>query len=244
MRQPSLVLLAVAAVSSLAHADKKSVPPAGTWQAPDKDGTICVEGDGEQLRLTFLPTSGEATVVAGRYRVDVADQTATVVSWKITDAGKQARTTCKATKNTTDVAVAARLVPALAKGAELSLLLEASCAAGQPALEIFFPMQGEYVALEATRGQCAIEPEIVKRKVDLRRYARLRRTVIEHLGHAHMTRGMNVDTTDALKRAVGKSDIPLLAAMLHDRDNVVRLTAREVLQELAPDTLRGAEPAP
>jgi len=61
------------------------------------------------------------------------------------------------------------------------------------------------------------------------RYDQLKSVVSRHVGYAHMTRGMNANTIEALKREVTAADLPLLAKMLNDHDVVAAMTAANVL---------------
>ena len=47
-----------------------------------------------------------------------------------------------------------------------------------------------------------------------------------------MTRGMNMNTINALKNAVTQSDIPVLRRMLEDSDRIVIMTSVNVLMEM------------
>jgi hypothetical protein len=64
------------------------------------------------------------------------------------------------------------------------------------------------------------------------RYSELARTVDRNVGHAHLTRGVNVCTIAALRRQVTDADIPVLQEMLSSKDNVHRLAAGYVLSIL------------
>jgi hypothetical protein len=66
------------------------------------------------------------------------------------------------------------------------------------------------------------------------RYSQLRCTVDRNTGFAHMTRGTNQHTIEALQHRVSDADIPVLMSMLDDRDHVVQLTAASVLARLVP----------
>ena len=57
------------------------------------------------------------------------------------------------------------------------------------------------------------------------RYRSLVRVVDRNLGHAHFTRGVNMCTFLALHDAATSADVPVLQAMLKDRDSVIRLAA-------------------
>ncbi len=56
-----------------------------------------------------------------------------------------------------------------------------------------------------------------------------------------MTRGMNQRTVDALRRAVTPADLPVLVAMLEDRDLVTQATAASVLACMPPEGTRVLE---
>ena len=73
------------------------------------------------------------------------------------------------------------------------------------------------------------------------RYGQLRCVVNRHTGFAHMTRGMNTNTIDALRRVVRDRDIPVLIAMLDDRDHVTQMTAAQVLARMGDPGLRALE---
>ncbi|HTO13082.1 MAG TPA: hypothetical protein VMQ51_16015 [Candidatus Binatia bacterium] len=64
------------------------------------------------------------------------------------------------------------------------------------------------------------------------RYDELKRVVDRNTGFAHMTRGVNMFTLIALRSCVADGDIPVLAQMLHDRDQVMRLAAAFVLVDM------------
>jgi len=70
------------------------------------------------------------------------------------------------------------------------------------------------------------------------RYAELARTVDRNVGHAHLTRGVNVCTIAALRRQVTEADVPVLQDMLSSKDTVHRLAAGYVLSILGA---RGTE---
>jgi hypothetical protein len=61
------------------------------------------------------------------------------------------------------------------------------------------------------------------------RYRQLSRVVDRNTGHAHFTRSVNGCTILALRDATTKDDIPVLAAMLDDKDDVIGIAARYVL---------------
>ena len=65
-----------------------------------------------------------------------------------------------------------------------------------------------------------------------KRYKALVRIVNKNTGFAHMTRGMNMNTINALKNAVTQSDIPTLKKMLEDSDRIVIMTSVNVLMEM------------
>jgi hypothetical protein len=65
-----------------------------------------------------------------------------------------------------------------------------------------------------------------------RRYRELVKVVDRNTGHAHFTRGMNSYTIQALQKAVGPADLPVLRRMLTDRDRVVVMTTVEVLMRM------------
>lgn len=64
------------------------------------------------------------------------------------------------------------------------------------------------------------------------RYGQLKCVINNNTGFAHMTRGMNGGTIDALQRAVDLEDIPVLVNMLDDSDSVTRMTAEQVLERM------------
>jgi hypothetical protein len=80
----------------------------------------------------------------------------------------------------------------------------------------------------------------------------LTRVIDDNVGHAHFTRGMNMQTFEALRKATTPADIPVLEELLADDDRVVALTAANVLGDMGEDgilalqraarTLRGASP--
>ena len=62
----------------------------------------------------------------------------------------------------------------------------------------------------------------------------LERVIDANVGHAHLVRGMNRDTIEALDRACSPADLPILGELLLSEDRVHAMTAAEVL------ALRGA----
>lgn len=67
------------------------------------------------------------------------------------------------------------------------------------------------------------------------RYEELKRVIDRNTGFAHMTRGMNMYTLVALRSCVTERDVPVLTAMLADRDHVTQLSAANVLADLGED---------
>ena len=65
-----------------------------------------------------------------------------------------------------------------------------------------------------------------------KRYKELARTINKNVGYAHLTRGVNACTILALRDQASEEDVPILAAMLRDKDHVVRLAALYVLSIL------------
>jgi hypothetical protein len=72
----------------------------------------------------------------------------------------------------------------------------------------------------------ACEPRAAPRST---RKDELRAVVDDSAGHAHLTRGMNGHTIDALDRAARPDDLPALKELLFDADGVVAMTAANVL---------------
>ena len=66
------------------------------------------------------------------------------------------------------------------------------------------------------------------------RYDELRKVIDRNTGFAHMTRGMNMYTLIALRSCVSDVDLPVLRAMLFDRDYVTQISAAGVLADLGP----------
>src|SRR5690348_13507234 len=64
------------------------------------------------------------------------------------------------------------------------------------------------------------------------RYRELKRVIDRNTGFAHMTRGMNAYTLYALRGCVTAKDLPVLDAMLGDKDRVTRMTVANVLVDL------------
>ncbi|MES2205538.1 MAG: hypothetical protein V4525_01930 [Pseudomonadota bacterium] len=64
------------------------------------------------------------------------------------------------------------------------------------------------------------------------RYQELKEVINQHTGFAHLTRGMNRYTIEALRNKVTEADIPVLKALTEDEDNVTRMTATEVLLKM------------
>lgn len=61
------------------------------------------------------------------------------------------------------------------------------------------------------------------------RYLELKAVIYLNSGFAHLSRGMNQYTIDALKNKVTEADIPILQALTDDKDHVTSMTATEVL---------------
>jgi len=76
-----------------------------------------------------------------------------------------------------------------------------------------------------------------------KRYAFLKKVVDRHVGHAHFTRGMSMDTILALGREAAEADIPVLAVMMNDPDDVTAMTAAEVLPTLGAEGIRAFKSA-
>jgi hypothetical protein len=70
------------------------------------------------------------------------------------------------------------------------------------------------------------------------RYGQLKCVINRHTGFAHMTRGMNMNTINALYREAGARDIPILVQMLDDRDHVTQMTAAQTLARMGDPGLR------
>jgi hypothetical protein len=66
------------------------------------------------------------------------------------------------------------------------------------------------------------------------RYKELARVIDKNVGHAHMTRGVNVCTILALRNRVTEQDIEVLAQLLESSDLIHRLAAGYVLSVLGP----------
>jgi len=97
------------------------------------------------------------------------------------------------------------------------------------------------VALAAALSCATPREAIAQPAASERRLHQLGRVVDRNVGHAHMTRGVNVCTTLALRDAVTDADIPVLARMLESKDSVHRLAAAYVLSVMgdsAVETLR------
>ncbi len=65
------------------------------------------------------------------------------------------------------------------------------------------------------------------------RYRELVKIVDRNTGFAHLTRGMNRYTVEALQNAVGENDVPVLRKMLADKDRIVIMTAANVLMQMS-----------
>jgi hypothetical protein len=99
---------------------------------------------------------------------------------------------------------------------------------GASELKIFLSILLVFVII----GACAAgEPSVLDRQ-GAKRYKALVRIVDKNTGFAHMTRGMNVNTINALKNAVTQSDIPVLKKMLENSDRIVIMTSVNVLMEM------------
>src|SRR3984893_8138114 len=70
------------------------------------------------------------------------------------------------------------------------------------------------------------------------RYGQLKCVINGHTGFAHMTRGMNMNTINALHREARAQDIPVLIQMLDDRDRVTQMTAAQTLARMGEPGLR------
>jgi hypothetical protein len=71
------------------------------------------------------------------------------------------------------------------------------------------------------------------------RYRELHRVIDRNTGFAHMTRGVNMYTLIALRSCVTEADVPVLTAMLADRDYVTQLAAAGILVDLGEAGQRG-----
>lgn len=70
------------------------------------------------------------------------------------------------------------------------------------------------------------------------RYGQLKCVINHHTGFAHMTRGMNMNTINALRQASEPQDISVLVRMLDDRDHVTQMTAAQTLARMNESGLR------
>ena len=70
------------------------------------------------------------------------------------------------------------------------------------------------------------------------RYGQLKCAINRNTGFAHMTRGMNMNTINALHREAGSQDIPVLIQMLDDRDRVTQMTAAQTLARMGEPGLQ------
>jgi hypothetical protein len=68
-----------------------------------------------------------------------------------------------------------------------------------------------------------------------KRYKTLVKIIDRNTGFAHMTRGMNMNTINALRNAVTQNDIPILRKMLEDGDRIVIMTSVNVLMDMGHD---------
>ena len=68
-----------------------------------------------------------------------------------------------------------------------------------------------------------------------KRYHQLVEIINKNTGSAHMTRGMNSHTIDALKDSTTAKDIPVLEKMLKDPDNIVVMTTVNVLMGMGKE---------
>jgi hypothetical protein len=66
------------------------------------------------------------------------------------------------------------------------------------------------------------------------RYKALAKIINRNVGHAHMTRGVNVCTILALRDAVTEQDLEVLGGLLEANDSVHRLAAGYVLSVMGP----------
>lgn len=64
------------------------------------------------------------------------------------------------------------------------------------------------------------------------RAGHLQCTIDRHVGFAHFTRGMNVETIEALYKEVSPEDIPHLLELLRSSDHVTQMTSAKVLARL------------
>ncbi len=70
-------------------------------------------------------------------------------------------------------------------------------------------------------GPVAAGADVSPDKAFTKRHQQLVKIVDKNTGFAHFTRGMNAGTIHALRSAVSESDIPVLRAMLEDKDTIV-----------------------
>jgi hypothetical protein len=66
------------------------------------------------------------------------------------------------------------------------------------------------------------------------RYKVLAKVIDRNVGHAHMTRGVNVCTVLALRDAVTAQDFEVLGSLLQSDDSIHRLAAGYVLSAMGP----------
>jgi hypothetical protein len=70
------------------------------------------------------------------------------------------------------------------------------------------------------------------------RYREIRRLIKENLHlSAHLVRAVDARTVEAVRAQVSEADIPVLAALLHDRENVVGIGAQHVLETFGEKAL-------
>ncbi|MDT8998986.1 hypothetical protein RQP53_06860 [Paucibacter sp. APW11] len=125
----------------------------------------------------------------------------------------------------------------------LALGLEAAAAQSQPAVPPGSQTSGAPVGSKSQDASLAAQAAR-EAPIDRKRYQALCKIVNRHVGHAHLMRGMNRYTIEALGRAVTVADIAVLAAMMNDPDRVIALTAMNVLPTLGPEAIEAFKHAP
>ncbi len=90
-------------------------------------------------------------------------------------------------------------------------------------------------AILSLAGPAAAGADASPDKAFTKRYEQLVKIVDKNTGFAHFTRGMNAGTIHALRSTVSESDIPVLRAMLADKDTIVVMTSVRVLMDLGKE---------
>ena len=96
-------------------------------------------------------------------------------------------------------------------------------AAGFSANTVGERLPNQYVVIGLKQGSAKGKPEPTARQRELAK------VIDRNTGHAHLTRGVNAGTTEALQKALRPGDDPELRALLYDADTVIVRAVASVL---------------